>query len=169
MTYKTEYSGCFNEDDFAQRGETLEELTVTITLCEYRNMVRELARSELQIERLQDEKEKLLDENGKLSNALAACKLPEWVKSIGRALAGEDAADEEAEDGEKEPGEEMKRLTERTREGVISLLCCNCPRKNDCESGADSRCNFVAYDRLAEYEDTGLTPEEIEALKGGGT
>ena len=118
MKYKTEYSGCFNEDDFAQRGETLEELTVTITLCEYRNMVRELARSELQIERLQDEKEKLLDENGKLSNALAACKLPEWVKSIGRALAGEDAADEEAEDGEKEPGEEMKRLTERTREGV---------------------------------------------------
>ena len=160
MERKTEYAGCFNEDDFAQRGGALEELTVTITLCEYRNMVREQARNELQIERLQDE-------NGKLSNALAACKLPEWVKSIGRALSGEDAADEEAEDGEKEPGEEMKRLTERTQKGVISLLCRNCPRNNDCESGADSRCNFVAYNRLAEYEDTGLTPEEILKLKGG--
>lgn len=98
MERKTEYSGCFNEDDFMQRGGELEELTVTITLCEYRNMVRELARNELIIEKLESEKEKLVNENKNLANALAVCKLPEWVKGIGRVLSGEDEADEEAAD-----------------------------------------------------------------------
>ena len=108
MKLKTEYSGCFNEDDFAQHGGALEELTVTITLCEYRNMVRELARSELQIERLQDEKAELEKKCADYANALAACKMPEWVKSIGRALAGEDAADEEAADDAGEAEEEQE-------------------------------------------------------------
>lgn len=44
----------YNDDDFAQVGDQMNELTVTITLCEYRNMVRELARNEIEIEKLKD-------------------------------------------------------------------------------------------------------------------
>lgn len=98
---KTDFAGCYNDDDFMERGGEMEELTVTITLCEFRNMVRELARNELQIERLQDEKAELELKCKDLAHALAACKMPEWVKDFGRALCGEDRADEEAEDAEE--------------------------------------------------------------------
>lgn len=53
---KTEYT--YNEDDFAQRGESLDELTVTITLAEYRNLIREQTRSAEVIEHLEEELKK---------------------------------------------------------------------------------------------------------------
>lgn len=157
MERKTEYAGCFNEDDFTQRGGALEELTVTITLCEYRNIVRDLARSELQIERMQDEKAELEKKCADFANALAACKLPEWVKNIGRALSGKDAADEETERGVER---EFKRLTARVG-GVAGLA----PEYE--ELFTTNELIDLLLNNLAAYEDTGLTPEEIEELKGG--
>mgnify|MGYP003498020666 CR=1 FL=1 len=49
---KTKYS--YNEDDFMQNGEELKELTVTITLCEYRNLIRELSTYDAKIEAVYD-------------------------------------------------------------------------------------------------------------------
>lgn len=48
----------------------------------------------------------------------------------------------------------------------VSTFCEN----TTCSSTKDRSCPYLrVIDRLAEYEDTGLTPEEIKALKGGGT
>ena len=38
MSLKTDYG--WNEDDYVQADEKMSELTVTITLCEYRNLIR---------------------------------------------------------------------------------------------------------------------------------
>lgn len=51
MSYKTT-SGIYNEDDFVQNESGMQELTVTITLCEYRNLIRELQRQDVIIEEL---------------------------------------------------------------------------------------------------------------------
>lgn len=131
MKLKTEYSGCFNGDDFTQRGGELEELMVTITLCEYRNMVRELARMELQIEKLQYEKEKLEE----------AGKTPCRMEGSGERV--------------------FKRLTGRV--GGVAGLAVEYEELFKTDELIDLLLNV-----LATYEDTGLTPEEIEALKGGG-
>lgn len=42
----------YNEDDFVEQDGKMVELTVTITLCEYRNMVREQAQNEYIIDDL---------------------------------------------------------------------------------------------------------------------
>lgn len=55
MELKTEYN--FNEDDFIQTGDDLKELTVTITLCEYRNLLTQAVYDEKSIEKLQEENE----------------------------------------------------------------------------------------------------------------
>ena len=57
---KTRYS--YNEDDFVQNGEELKELTVTITLCEYRNLIRELSTYDAKIESLQEENKKIKEQ-----------------------------------------------------------------------------------------------------------
>lgn len=57
MSLKTEYT--YNDDDFIQTTGGMKELTVTITLCEYRNLIQDIVRSEKTIDQLQDEKEKL--------------------------------------------------------------------------------------------------------------
>lgn len=51
MSYKTT-SGIYNEDDFVQNESGMHELTVTITLCEYRNLIRGLQRQDVIIEEL---------------------------------------------------------------------------------------------------------------------
>lgn len=72
MAYKTEHSNCYNEDDFVQDEHGgLKELTVTITLCEYRNLIRELANQEAAIERLHEEKTELENRCLSLENTLA--------------------------------------------------------------------------------------------------
>ena len=99
MSLKTDYR--YNEDDFAERGGQLDELTVTITLCEYRNLISEQTRLDMIVDRLQEEKAELEKKLKAASEALAVCKMPEWVKSIGNVLAhwGEDQENEqEAED-----------------------------------------------------------------------
>lgn len=99
MSLKTEYN--YNEDDFAERSRQLEELTVTITLCEYRNLITEQTRLDMTVDRLQEEKAELEKKLKAASEALAACKMPEWVRTIGNALAhwGEDDEDQELEGG----------------------------------------------------------------------
>ena len=57
MSLKTDYH--YNEDDFAERGGQLDELTVTITLCEYRNLITEQTRLDMTVDRLQEEKAEL--------------------------------------------------------------------------------------------------------------
>lgn len=99
MSLKTEYN--YNEDDFAERSGQLEELTVTITLCEYRNLITEQTRLDMTVDRLQEEKAELEKKLKAASEALAACKMPEWVRTIGNTLAhwGEDDEDQELEEG----------------------------------------------------------------------
>ena len=60
---------CFTEDN----GEK-HELTVTITLCEYRNNIRDIARYEIETERLKDKVKELQKTNDKLLEAVSSCK-----------------------------------------------------------------------------------------------
>ena len=89
--------------DFVQQGEAMNELTVTITLAEYRDLIEDQTRMSLEIDRLKAEKKELEDKAKSLSEALAVCELPKWIKAIGNSLAhwGEDQ-DDDADD----PGEE---------------------------------------------------------------
>jgi hypothetical protein len=58
MAMKTaEY--CYNEDNFVEENDTMKELTVTITLGEYRNLIQERVYNEKTIETLQEEKKVL--------------------------------------------------------------------------------------------------------------
>lgn len=61
----------------------------------------------------------------------------------------------------------MKRITERNG-ADIDIDCAACPVK-ECRDGPfpyDWHCAEIVAQLLAEYEDTGLTPAQIEALKG---
>lgn len=60
MSNKTECK-CYNEDDFVEREGSLHEITVEITLCEYRNLIQERIYNEKEIERLQEENRHLND------------------------------------------------------------------------------------------------------------
>lgn len=102
MSTKTDNNYCYNEDDFIERAGEMHELTVTITLCEYRNLITENARLEAVGSRLFEENTELEKKCKNLADALAACKLPDWLKQIGRALCGED--DEDGNEGEASNG-----------------------------------------------------------------
>ena len=56
MNLKTDYG--WSGDDFVQADGTINELTVTITLCEYRNLIRDRQRHEVIIEGLNSELKK---------------------------------------------------------------------------------------------------------------
>lgn len=62
----------------------------------------------------------------------------------------------------------MERLTHRHENGQVELVSCLLAESSldGCPDG--SGCNCIgankAYDRLAAYEDTGLTPEEVAEL-----
>lgn len=45
MSLKTDYN--FNEDDFVRDSGEMKELTVTISLCEYRNLISEQTRNDI--------------------------------------------------------------------------------------------------------------------------
>ena len=66
MSLKTDYP--YNEADFAEHDGHLEELTVTITLCEYRNLVAENTRVFAINDRLEDELAKAREENKALKD-----------------------------------------------------------------------------------------------------
>lgn len=79
MNLKTDYG--WNEDDFIQDDEKMKELTVTITLCEYRNLLREQTQNEAIICELE---KKLKDTQESYKNALQVMllKSPETIKKI---------------------------------------------------------------------------------------
>lgn len=89
---KTE-CGSYNEDDFVQHVDALDELTVTITLCEYRNLISENTRLDMTLGRVQEEK-------AELEKKLQAAA--EVVKAYGNVLMrrGEDQGDDEAREAE---------------------------------------------------------------------
>lgn len=100
MTTKTEYG--YNEDDFVEVDGAMNELTVTITLCEYRSLISEQVRAEDTITRLNEEKEELEKALKSAKDLIAVCKLPEWIREFGTALShwGEDNGEEKEHDGE---------------------------------------------------------------------
>jgi hypothetical protein len=58
MSNKTECK-YYNEDDFVEREGSLHEITVEITLCEYRNLIQERIYNEKTIDKLQEENKDL--------------------------------------------------------------------------------------------------------------
>ena len=92
------------EHDFVQQGEAMNELTVTVTLAEYRELIEDQTRMDLEIDRLKAEKKELEDKAKSLSEALAVCELRKWIKAIGNSLAhwGEDQDDADADPGEED-------------------------------------------------------------------
>ncbi len=73
MALKTEeYS--YNEDNFIEENGTLKELTVTITLAEYRNLISERCYNEKLIETLHNERVDLNEQISSLSDELCKCK-----------------------------------------------------------------------------------------------
>lgn len=85
MSLKTEYG--YNEDDFIEQGGELKELTVTITLCEYRNLIETRIYNEKTIEILQEQNEKLKEQNNGLS-ALILKLNPKIVVDFANAVNG---------------------------------------------------------------------------------
>lgn len=65
----------------------------------------------------------------------------------------------------------MRRLTERTNTGVGYIGNCarfhNMPELNQAGSGLRVAAIREIMDRLADYEDTGLTPEQITEMRQG--
>ena len=58
----------------------------------------------------------------------------------------------------------MERLTAKDPKGGYYVPCKVCPRRGKGCDGPDD-CVLVLAKRLAAYEDTGLTPEEIQTMK----
>ena len=86
-----------SEFDYVESGESCHELTVTITLCEYRELIERRVRQAAEIEQLKAERdkyEKLVQECGK---ALFA-KHPEAVQSFTDGVAALFGNDSDPED-----------------------------------------------------------------------
>lgn len=100
-----------DDDDFVQHGETMDELTVTITLSEYRRLVADNA---LLNQELHEQDQKFAEMEKKLKSAmdaLAACKAPEWLRGLGKALSefGKDGEEDEEENEEENEAEEENK------------------------------------------------------------
>ena len=89
-------TGIYNEDDFVQRGSILDELTVTITLCEYRSLIRENANYEHEIDRLTEENKAL----EKKVDSMSGC----GIRAVGKAFRK--VADMWSRLGEEDDGQE---------------------------------------------------------------
>ena len=105
MSLKTEYG--FNEDDFVQNGNGMQELTVTITLCEYRNLVKDIAYQDGVIEKLQEENKKLTEQNKCYAEYIVS-KNPEIIKQLWCAISGFFNVDVEQPDMEQPEAERKK-------------------------------------------------------------
>ena len=91
----------FNEDDFVQKDGGLHELTVTITLCEYRNLISESVRNEETINRLQEEKGRLTEQS-KILAELVVKNNPKFIRMVQETvrLLVDGEAEESAEEAE---------------------------------------------------------------------
>ena len=105
MNIKTEFNCAYNEDNFVQNGDSMQEITVTITLCEYRNIIEERIRNEQRIERLEQEL-KNAKETGKNIMTLFMTKSPETLEKfcdVCKEIFPQ--TKDEAENGETDNGE----------------------------------------------------------------
>lgn len=100
MSLKTEFNCCYNEDNFIQNGNEMKELTVIITLGEYRNLIEERTRNEKTIENLEEELKKA-KESLSMFAKLMLIKSPEFIDKVC------DAFREVLPKNEDETGEEV--------------------------------------------------------------
>lgn len=106
MSKKTDYISIYNEDDFVEKPDGMQELTVTITLCEYRNLIKEQAQNKKQIEILEEELKKT-KESAKTFMQLFMIKSPETMNKICDLFNGIfPNATEEGEENEQIPKQE---------------------------------------------------------------
>lgn len=103
MSLKTEYS--YNEDDFVQNGNGMQELTVTITLCEYRNLLKDITYQDHTIEKLEEENASLKKQN-KVYQEHFIANCPEIIEKMGELanLIIKGSTDEELTEGGNEDG-----------------------------------------------------------------
>lgn len=66
---KTDIKNSYNDDDFMEQNGEMKELMVTITLCEYRNLIQERCYNEKAIEELQEKNEALINQIEELNKS----------------------------------------------------------------------------------------------------
>ena len=93
---KTAY-GSFCEDDYTQTGDQLNELTVTITLCEYRNLIREQVRNEALIDELQEKMKDIKKEFEGLKNIVIQNnpEIFDFIRQTINAISGKENEENE--------------------------------------------------------------------------
>ena len=88
-----------NEFDYVESGGRCDELTVTITLCEYRELTERRVRQAMEIERLTAERDKLEKQAHEYGKMLIA-RHPEIIGKITDAVSEFVGGDSEPEDDE---------------------------------------------------------------------
>lgn len=105
MSLKTDCV-CYNEDNFVEEDGQIHELTVEITLGEYRNLISEITRQDILISDLQDRNKELEEKLESTTRAFAYVKLPEWLKNFNKVFGSD------AEQSNEEITEETESETE---------------------------------------------------------
>lgn len=86
---KTEFS--YNEDDFVERDGKLDELTVTITLCEYRNLIADQIYAKQNFHELSDKYEGLNQAFKNMVKYISMEKITDDLKQFIETITGETA------------------------------------------------------------------------------
>ena len=97
---KTEYG--YNENDFVEKDGALQELTVTITLNEYRDLIATSEVLSADIETMSKKLKELTEQNKNLSQALLVCNGGKLFKDIGKAIGNAFAPNERKTEEETE-------------------------------------------------------------------
>lgn len=92
---------CTSEFDYVESGESCHELTVTITLCEYRELTEQRVRHTMEIERLKEERDKF-EKQAQEYGKMLITKHPEIIGKITDAVSEFVGGDPEPDD---EPAE----------------------------------------------------------------
>lgn len=79
----------YNEDDFVERDGRLEELTVTITLCEYRNLIADRICAGQNFHKSSDEYEGLKQAFKDMVKYVDTEKIPYNLKCFIESITGE--------------------------------------------------------------------------------
>ena len=97
---KTSYG--YNENDFVEKDGTLQELTVTITLSEYRDLIVTKEALSADIETFRKKVNELTEQNKNLSQAVIACNGGKLFKDIGKSIGNAFAPNEQETEDETE-------------------------------------------------------------------
>lgn len=98
---KTEYG--YNENDFVEKDGVLQELTVTITLGEYRDLITTNEVLSADIETYRKEVNKLTEQNKSLAQTILALNGGKMIRDIGKAIGNAFAPNEkETEENDNE-------------------------------------------------------------------